>query len=74
MSQTVERKAEWLGNDNRKPMVKVKVKNIGQILPFKNGTALPSPSPAPGSPFFTSESMPLCVVRSSFRTLSAVST
>ena len=40
------RKAEWLGNDNRKTMIKVKT--IGQILPFKNGTALPSPSPAPG--------------------------
>jgi len=41
-----ERKAEWLGNDNRKTMIKVKT--TGQILPFKNGTALPSPSQAPG--------------------------
>ena len=40
------RKAEWLGNDNRKTMIKIKT--IGQILPFKSGTALPSPSPAPG--------------------------
>jgi len=40
------RKAEGLGNDNRKTMIKVKT--IGQMLPFKNGTALPSPSPAPG--------------------------
>jgi hypothetical protein len=40
-----ERKAEWLGNDNRKTMIKVKT--IGQMLPFKNGTALPSPSQAP---------------------------
>ena len=39
-----ERKAEWLGNDNRKTMIKVKT--IGQILHFKNGTALPSPSQA----------------------------
>ena len=37
-----ERKAEWLGNDNRKPMIKVKT--IGQILTFKSGAALPSPS------------------------------
>ncbi len=43
-------KAEWLGNDNRKTMIKVKT--IGQMLPFKNGTALPSPSQAPGSQFF----------------------
>jgi len=40
-------KAEWLGNDNRKTMIKVKT--TGQMLPFKNGTALPSPSQAPGS-------------------------
>jgi hypothetical protein len=25
----------------------IRVKTIGQMLPFKNGTALPSPSPAP---------------------------
>ena len=41
-----ERKAEWLGNDNRKTMIKVKT--TGQILPFKSGTALPSPSQAHG--------------------------
>jgi hypothetical protein len=39
--------AEGLGNDNRKTMIKVKT--TGQILLFKSGTALPSPSPAPGS-------------------------
>ena len=39
-------KAESLGHDNRKTMIKVKT--IGQILPFKSGTALPSPSQAPG--------------------------
>ena len=38
--------AEWLGNDNRKTMIKVKT--VGQMLTFKNGTALPSPSQAPG--------------------------
>jgi len=43
---TPERKAEWLGNDNRKIMLNVKT--TGQILPFKSGTALPSPSQAPG--------------------------
>jgi hypothetical protein len=43
---SAERKAEWLGNDNRKTMIKVKT--IGQMLPFKSGTALPSPSQAPG--------------------------
>lgn len=42
-----ERKAEWLGNDNRKIMLKIKT--IGQTLPFKSGTALPSPAQAPGS-------------------------
>jgi len=42
----VERKAEWLGNDNRKTMIKVKT--TGQMLPSKSGTALPSPSQAPG--------------------------
>jgi len=41
-----ERGAEWLGNDNRKTMLKVKT--TGQILPFKSGTALPSPAQAPG--------------------------
>ena len=41
-----ERKAEGLGNDNRKTMIKVKT--TGQILLFKNGTALPSPSQALG--------------------------
>jgi len=41
-----ERKAEWLGNDNQKTMIKVKT--TGQILPFKSGTALPSPAQAPG--------------------------
>ena len=41
-----ERKAEWLGNDNRKTMIKVKT--TGQILPSKSGTALPSPAQAPG--------------------------
>ena len=41
-----ERKAEWLGNDNRKTIIKVKT--IGQTLPFKSGTALPSPSQAHG--------------------------
>ncbi|MBC2694240.1 MAG: hypothetical protein HF982_02990 [Desulfobacteraceae bacterium] len=40
------RKAEWLGNDNRKTMIKVKT--TGQILPSKSGTALPSPAQAPG--------------------------
>jgi len=39
-------RAEWLGNDNRKTMIKVKA--IGQILPFKSGTALPSPAQASG--------------------------
>jgi len=42
-----ENDREWLGNNNRKTMIKVKT--IGQMLPFKNGTALPSPSQAPGS-------------------------
>jgi hypothetical protein len=42
-----ETKAEWLGNDNRKIMLKVKTTD--QILPFKSGTALPSPAQAPGS-------------------------
>jgi len=37
-------KAEGLGNDNRKTMIKVKT--TGQTLSFKSGTALPSPSPA----------------------------
>jgi hypothetical protein len=41
-----ERKAEWLGNNNRKTMIRVKTTT--QILPFKNGIALPSPSQAPG--------------------------
>ena len=41
-----QRGAEWLGNDNRKTVIKVKT--IGQMLPFKSGTALPSPSPAHG--------------------------
>jgi hypothetical protein len=45
--QISSRKAEWLGNANRKTMIKVKT--IGQMLSSKNGTALPSPSPAPGS-------------------------
>jgi hypothetical protein len=40
-----QRRAEWLGNDNRNTMVKVKT--TGQMLPFKSGTALPSPSQAP---------------------------
>ena len=40
--------AEGLGNDNRETVKKVKT--TGKILPFKNGTALPSPSPAPGYP------------------------
>jgi len=44
-----ERKAEWLGNDNRKTMIKAKT--IGQIQPFKSGTALPSPS-QPGWAYF----------------------
>jgi len=39
-----ERKAEWLGKVKRKPTKKVKT--TGQMLPFKNGTALPSPSQA----------------------------
>jgi len=30
----------------------IKVKTIGQILPFKSGTALPSPSQAHGSAIF----------------------
>jgi len=30
----------------------IKVKTIGQMLPFKSGTALPSPSQAPGSAIF----------------------
>ena len=42
----IKRKAEGLGNDNQKIMIKVKT--IGQMLLFKNGTALPSPSQAPG--------------------------
>ena len=46
-SDRLQRRAEGLGNDNRKIMIKVKT--IGQILPFKNGTALPSPSQAPCS-------------------------
>ena len=41
-----ERGAEWLGNYNRKTMIKIQT--IGQMLPFENGTALPSPSQAPG--------------------------
>jgi hypothetical protein len=41
-----EREAEGLGNDNRKTMIKVKT--TGQMLPFKSGTALPSPAQAPG--------------------------
>jgi len=45
-----ERKAEGLGNDKRKTILKAKI--TGQMLPFKNGTALPSPSPAPGSALF----------------------
>jgi len=43
-----QRKAEGLGNNNRKTMIKVKT--TGQILTFKNGTALPSPSLAACSP------------------------
>ena len=43
------RKAEGLGNDNRKTMIKIKT--TGQMLPFKSGTVLPSPSQAPGSAF-----------------------
>ena len=43
-------KAKGLGNDDRKTMINVKT--IGQMLPFKNGTALPSSSQAPCSPFF----------------------
>ena len=42
-----EHRAEWLGNDNRKTMIKVKI--TGQILLFKSGTALPSPAQAPSS-------------------------
>jgi len=30
----------------------LKVKTTGQMLPFKSGTALPSPSQAPGSVTF----------------------
>ena len=41
--------AEWLGNDNRKTMIKATT--TAQILPSKSGTALPSPSQAPGSAF-----------------------
>ena len=33
----------------------IKVKTIGQILPFKSGTALPSPSQAPGSKIFPTD-------------------
>jgi len=40
------KKAEGLGKVKRKPTKKVKT--TGKMLPFKNGTALPSPSPAPG--------------------------
>ena len=39
-----ERQAEGLGNDNLQTVIKVN--NTDQILPFKNGTALPSPSQA----------------------------
>jgi len=45
-SGSVQRKAEWLGNDKRKTMLKVKT--TGQMLPFKSGTALPSPAQAHG--------------------------
>jgi len=45
-----ERKAEGLGNDKRKTMLKIKTAD--QTLPFKNGTALPSPSQAPGYIFY----------------------
>jgi len=38
----VQRKAEGLSNDKRKTLIKVKITD--QILPFKNGTALHSPS------------------------------
>jgi len=44
-----QRRAEWLGNDNRKTMIKAIT--TGQIPPFKSGTALPSPSQALGSAF-----------------------
>jgi len=40
----LKRKAEGLGKVKRKPTEKVKT--TGQMLPFKNGTALPSPSQA----------------------------
>jgi len=43
-AESVQRKADGLGNDNRKTMIKVKT--TGQILPIKNGTALPSLSQA----------------------------
>jgi hypothetical protein len=46
MYHITERKAEWLGNDNRKTIIKAKT--TAQILPFKSGTALPSPAQAPG--------------------------
>ena len=39
-----EQQAEELGNDNAKTMIKVRT--IGQMLPCKNGSTLPSPSPA----------------------------
>jgi hypothetical protein len=42
----LQRRAEGLRNDNRKTMIKIKT--TGQMLPFKSGTALPSPSPVPG--------------------------
>jgi len=44
-SSAAQRKAEGLGKVKRKPTKKVKT--TGQMLPFKNGTALPSPSQAP---------------------------
>ena len=37
--------AEWLGNDNRKTMIKIKT--TAQILSFEKRHDLPSPSPAP---------------------------
>jgi hypothetical protein len=44
-------RAEWLGNDNLKTMIKVKT--IGQMLPFEKRHDLPSPSPALGYELFS---------------------
>jgi len=45
-----ERRAEWLGNDNRKTMKKVKT--IGQILSFEKRHGF-AQSISPGSAFYS---------------------